>query len=158
MRPDAAIFHEHIQSAEFQAGVDRGDWGVHQENPEYPEWPIVVLWISALEKPGKPNRYYFRFDLNAYPQVAPTACPWNIATGARLDNGLWPRGSALVSFTFNFGWNATALYAPCDRVAMVGHDLWRTQFPDLWWQPSFQITVYLKFIHGLLHSSDYARS
>ncbi|HEV2480601.1 MAG TPA: hypothetical protein VGS79_13085, partial [Puia sp.] len=92
------------------------------------------------------------------PAAAPTACPWDITTNRRLENAQWPHGPKLVTPTFNYGWNANALYAPCDRVAMVGHAQWQTQYPDLWWQPTFKITVYLHFLHQLLHSSDYARS
>jgi len=158
MRPDATLFVQHVAGPEFQAGIDRGDWGFLTEDPAHQNWPVVIIWVSAREKPGKPDRYYFRFELSGYPAIAPTACPWDAANNRRLDNALWPRGNALVSRTFNYGWNASALYTPCDRLAMTGHDIWKTQFPNLWWQPSFTIVVYLSFIHSLLHSSDYARS
>lgn len=158
MRPDTAILHQHVNDADFQTGVDNGRWGISNENSEYPTWPVIIIWIKATPKTNGPERFYFRFDLSGYPSSAPTACPWNIETSTRLDNGSWPKGSRFVSNTFNPGWNPAALYAPCDRIAMQGHDGWRTQFPDLWWQPSFKITVYLNFLHRLLNSSDYAKS
>lgn len=158
MRPDAALFHQHIIDTGFQAGVDRGDWGLHDDSSDYTAWPVVFFWVRAASKPGKPGRYFFRFELSGYPGSAPTARPWDIVRSTPLDVNQWPRGNKLVSFTFNFGWNTTALYAPCDRIAMIGHDAWRTQFPDLWWQSSFKITIYLAFLHRLLNSSDYVNT
>lgn len=158
MKPDAAIFLQHLHEAEFQAGSDRGNWGIYGDGAGLPDWPVVIIWVKASPKPGKPDRFYFRFELLGYPASAPTACPWEVATNARLRNEHWPKGPKLVTPTFNYGWNANALYAPCDRVAMVGHDGWRTQFPELWWQSTFNITVYLHFLYQLLHSSDYEKS
>jgi hypothetical protein len=157
MRPDTAIFHQHVNDADFQVGVDNGMWSICNENSNYPTWPIVIIWVKAAEKKDCPDKYHFRFDLSGYPSVAPAACPWNNTTNARLENNQWPRGRKFVNNTFNYGWNPNALYAPCDRIAMAGHDTWRTQFPDLWWQPSFKITVYLNFLFRLLNSSDYAK-
>lgn len=158
MRPDTAIFHQHVIDAVFQTGVDKNMWAMVDENPEYPTWPFIIIWIKAAIKKDRPDKYYFRFDLSGYPNIAPTACPWNSETNSRLENHLWPRGSKFIKNTFNYGWNPNALYAPCDRLAMPGHDGWKTQFPDLWWQPSFKINVYLNFIYRLLNSSDYANS
>lgn len=158
MRPDTAIFHQHITEPDFQAGLDSCMWGIHQENPDYPGWPNIIIWVRAATKPGCPDMYYFNFNLAGYPSNAPTACPWNPNCNSRLDFNLWPKGKKFVSKTFNYGWNQNALYAPCDRVAMKGHEGWQTQFPDLWWRPSFRITIYLHFIHRLLNSSDYAKS
>ncbi len=158
MRPDTAIFDRHVGEAVFQAATDRQEWGIHNPDPHYSQWPTVIIWVKAAAKAGWPDRFYFRFDLAGYPAQAPTACPWDVANNRRLDSARWPRGNSLVSRTFNHGWNQNALYTPCDRVAMAGHDAWRTQFPDLWWQPDFKITVYLHFLFNLLNSSDYARS
>jgi hypothetical protein len=158
MRPDTALFHHHVMDAEFQAGVDRHEWGIYEENHEYPTWPIVIIWIQALSKEPSLEKYYFRFDLSGYPVSAPTACPWDVEFNRRLDNSQWPRGQKLVSATFNYGWNPNALYAPCDRVAMAGHDVWSMQHPDLWWLSTFKITVYLNFLHRLLNSADYAKA
>lgn len=158
MRPDTAIFHQHIIDAEFLAAVDNGMWGIKDEDHQYPAWPVVLIWVQAAPKNNHPDKYYFRFDLSGYPNSAPTACPWNISTNNRLENNQWPRGRKFVSNTFNFGWNPNALYTPCDRIAMQGHDAWKAQFPELWWQPSFKINVYLNFLHRLLNSSDYANS
>jgi len=157
MNPDEALFRHHIAGAGFQAEVDLDKWGIAGDNT-FQTWPAVLIWVRAAEKPNCPDRYYFRFDLSGYPSSAPTACPWDFEKNSRLDNARWPRGSKYVSATFNYGWNQNALYAPCDRAAMPGHDSWRTQFPELWWTPDFDITVYLHFLFRLLNSPDYAKS
>jgi site-specific DNA recombinase len=52
-------------------------------------------------------------------------------------------------------WRRSALYAPCDRAAMIGHDQWREVHRGLWWEPTFTIVVYLRFLRRLLNSKDY---
>jgi hypothetical protein len=146
-----------VNEANFQIGIDEGMWGIVNHDEQYPSWPFVIIWVKAKQKANAPDRYYFRFDLANYPVQAPTACPWNINTNNRLDNHLWPTGGRIVSFTFKPSWNPNALYAPCDRIAMTGHEPWKQQFPELWWRPHFKITVYLHFLHRLLNSTDYAR-
>lgn len=158
MRPDTAIFNQHVNDADFQSGVDAGMWGIQDHDPGYPSWPLVTMWVQAAPKPGAPDKFYFRFDLNGYSATAPTACPWEPSGNTRLNNAMWPKGSQFVSKTFNHSWKPNALYAPCDRIAMEGHEAWRTEFPELWWQPTFKITVYLNFLHRLLNSADYAKS
>lgn len=158
MRPDTAIADHFFRSPDFESYADQEYWGLHEHDGQYNSWPHVIIWVASTTKPGKPNRYYFRFDLQNYPQVAPTACPWDVTANTRLPSDQWPKGSKLVSNTFNPGWNPNALYAPCDRLAMPGHEAWQQQFPELWWQASFTLTVYLHFLHRLLNSADYARS
>lgn len=156
MRPDLLQFKQHVSEAGFQIGVDSQMWGIHNEDPEYPTWPFVTIWVKAALKDNYPDKYYFRFDLSGYPSQAPTACPWDADSNIRLVNEKWPKGSKFVSNTFNPGWNPNALYAPCDRLAMPGHEGWQAVFPELWWQSHFKIQVYLHFLHRLLNSSDYA--
>ncbi|MBN8686139.1 MAG: hypothetical protein J0M10_03940 [Chitinophagales bacterium] len=158
MRPDLALFDQHMNEASFQSGIDAGQWGLMDPGATHTQWPKIIIWVRAASKPGKPDLFYFSFDLSGYPNQAPAACPWDPETRAALSPDRWPRGRKLINFTFNFSWNPTALYAPCDRIAMAGHDPWREQFPELWWQPHFKITVYLNYLHHLLNSSDYART
>jgi len=158
MTPDAALFNQHVNDADFQSGIDSGMWGIQDHDPGYPAWPNVVIWVQAAPKSECPDKYFFKFNLSGYSATAPTACPWDVVTNTRLENSLWPKGSQFVSKTFNYNWKPHALYAPCDRVAMEGHEAWKTEFPELWWQPTFKITVYLNFLHRLLNSSDYAKS
>ena len=41
----------------------------------------------------------------------------------------------------------TAELAPCDRVAMAGHDPWKIAHPQWWWTADSEITLYLEFVH-----------
>lgn len=152
--PDELLFIRHLNGGSFMAGVDRGDWGV-VDPTGVSTWPIVFLWISAASKNGCPDRYSFRFDLAGYPAKAPTAQPWDEKLGMPLPATQWPKGKGNVQCVFNPGWNASALYAPCDRRAMDGHDAWREVHPTLWWKPEFTIVKYVSFVHKLLHSEDY---
>ena len=158
MRPDLLLFNQHVLESAFQTGVDNRMWGIENDDPARPPWPYVFIWVEAATKSDYPDRYYFRFDLNGYSNIAPTACPWDIVIDSRLASEKWPRGIKFVSNTFNPGWNPNALYAPCDRAAMPGHESWQQQFPELWWQSNFKIPVYLNFLHRLLNSADYANS
>jgi hypothetical protein len=161
MNPQLLLFNQHVLEAGFQTGIDLGMWGIVNDVPTRPTWPVVIIWVLAAKKNSCPDKYYFRFDLSGYNASAPTACPWNIENDRELDAAQWPKGTKLVSFTFNPAWRPNgqcALYAPCDRVAMQGHGYWATQFPHLWWLPGFKITVYLHFLHSLLNSFDYANS
>lgn len=157
MSVDKNIFNEHVESASFQIGVDEGKWGINDNDNSRSHWPYEYIWIKASPKENCPDKYYFRFELSNYPGQAPTACPWDNTTGMRLESSKWPSGG-IVSSVFNPNWNANALYAPCDRMAMPGHDSWKGQHPNLWWKSEFTIVVYLEFLYGLLNSKDYANS
>ena len=111
--------------------------------------------LVRSDKRIQPNgRIYLRFNIDNYPQLAPTGCPWEIDTNAKLAPALWPKGGA-ISTVFNPSWNDHALYAPCDRLAMQGHEAWRTLSPQWWWQPTFTIIKYLEFVHVCLNPADH---
>lgn len=155
MTPDEAAFKAHVEEPPFLEGIDRGKWGLHGVTSAI-VWPIATIWVGADAKPGWPDRFFFRFDLAGYPNQAPTAGPWDIGSNARLPNDRWPRGPRFVSKVFNPGWNGgVALYLPCDRLAMNGHDHWKSVHPGDWWQPSHTIVKYLTCVYQLLHLQDY---
>lgn len=159
MSADFQMFNKHLGEANFQLAVDKGLWGVVDEDPQHPSWPVVIIWIAAKPKKSCPDKYYFRFNVAGYPNQAPTACPWDISKNQKLEHSLWPQGPKLVSLVFKPSWDhGNSLYAPCDRVAISGHPNWANDHPDLWWTSSSKITVYLNFLHGLLNSSDYENS
>ncbi|MDR3678887.1 MAG: hypothetical protein P4L41_02900 [Flavipsychrobacter sp.] len=159
MRPDISQFVQHCQKAIFQAGIDDGMWGFVDENLQGLTNPIVYLWISARPKTGKPDRYYFKFDITGYPASPPTACIWDIKLNKKLPENERPKGSKFVTLAFRHDWsNGEALYLPLDRIAQPGHEHWKTQFPNLWWSPTFTIWDYVNYVHTLLNSSDYANS
>jgi len=149
---DARVFHAHIQAGPFQNGIDRGRWRLISI-----DWPHAIIAVAAAPRDNAPDEYAFRFNLAGYPQTAPTAQPWDVARNAALQTAQWPSGQARVSLAFNPGWQGGgALYLPCDRISIQGHDAWRTQHPHMLWRPTGDITQYLEIVHDLLTSSDYS--
>lgn len=151
MKPDERLFKAHLEEASFQSGVDAGKWDLHGELAEI-VWPFAIIWIAADTTVYAPSKVYLRFNVDQYPTVAPTACPWNVGTNARLENEVWPIVSGKFAKAFRHDWQIKdALYAPCDRLAMANHDQWKQQFPNWWWRPDFTIVKYLSFVHQCLH-------
>ena len=151
MKMDLMMFEKHIGEFEFEHGIETGMWGLHSEAPAI-TWPWVIIWVKASTQRYEPGKCYFKFTLDGYPQAAPGACPWDITNNAALAPEKWPKGSVRLNAVFNPNWRKDSLYAPFDRTAIPGHDGWRTQFPEYYWQPSFKITAYLQFIYRLLNS------
>ncbi len=149
--PDGRAFRAHVAAGAFLRGTARGRWRLLSV-----AWPYAVIAVSAAPRDGSPLEYGFRFELTNYPQVPPTAQPWDLARDATLEPGRWPTGRHRLLGAFNPGWNAAALYLPCDRLAIAGHDAWRTQHPHMIWSPTGDITQYLRILHELLNSADYS--
>lgn len=151
MEPDERTFRQHVARGRFQVGVGRGDWRVVRE-----AWPNPIIAVTAVARSGAPSEVALRFTLTGYPAVGPTAAPWDPKQNCGLAHDLWPTGGR-VGIAFNPGWNATAIYHPIDRIALEGHDGWRTQDPGRIWDPArMDVVDYLKVIHELLHSSEYS--
>jgi hypothetical protein len=148
---DECVFLDHIKKGPFQSGVARQRWRLISI-----DWPYAIITISAATRPNAPSEYALRFDLQNYPQSAPTAKPWNMELNTPLEEGKRPHGVSRVPKAFRTDWkNGLALYLPCDREAIEGHDAWRTQHPAMIWDPNEGITLYLRIVHELLNSSDY---
>lgn len=142
----------HLEAGPFQSGVERGRWRLGAVT-----WPNVVIAVSAVERAGSPPEYAFRFDCAGYPQKPPTAQPWSETDNAPLSHDRWPTGRLRVPAAFNPNWKSgQALYLPCDRLAIEGHDPWLTKHASMIWSPRRDITQYLHVIYELLHSSDYS--
>lgn len=156
MTPDERTFREHVSRGRFQGGVDGGEWRIVRD-----VWPSPLIAVTAADRPGAPAEFTFKFDLSNYPAVAPTAAPWDPGADGPLALDLWPSGTGRVATVFNSAWIPTpgvhALYHPIDRLALVGHDNWRTQDPANVWDPSrMDIVDYLKVVHELLQSPQYS--
>jgi hypothetical protein len=151
MKPDECLFKAHLGEAPFQSGADAGKWGLHDEVAQI-VWPHPILWVDGAKTIVPAGRVYLRFTADGYSALAPTACPWSAEKNARLENGLWPKIPGKFAKVFRLDWNnGTALYAPCDRVAMSDHQQWKHQFPSWWWQPHFTIVKYLRIVHQCLN-------
>jgi hypothetical protein len=146
------VLRAHLKAGPFQSGVDRGRWRLVAI-----AWPHTIIVVTAAERPGAPAEYAFRFECTGYPQIAPTAQPWSEANNGPLTPDRWPGGRSRVPLAFNPGWKSgQCLYLPCDRLAIEGHNAWRTRHPSLIWSPQRDVTQYLQVIHELLNSSDYS--
>lgn len=150
VKPDEKVFRSHVERGPFRSGEDRGRWCLVSI-----EWPYAVICVAAAARVGGTEEYAFRFELTDYPQAPPTAQLWDLGSGAPLTITRWPTGSYRVPRAFNPNWNPSAIYIPCDRQAILGHDPWRTQHPEMIWSSSSDITLYLRILHELLNSSDY---
>jgi len=148
--PDECLFRLHLEQPSFQLGAALGNWGLNGAADNIC-WPHVVLWVKTEKRFAPEGRVTLRFTLDGYPQQAPTACPWDVGHDTPLAVEHWPKGEINVSRVFKPSWNSSALYAPCDRIAMNGHDIWRQQHTGWWWQPDFTIVRYLEFVHSCLN-------
>lgn len=154
MAPDEAALRAHLESAEFKMGEADGRWRRIAEL----KWPFVYIGVSAIDG----VEYPFRFDCSGFPQGA-TGRLWDIANDVQLPDDLWPnsksksKDTGRVAAVFRTDWQkGSALYLPCDRVSIAGHDGWVTQMPSKLWRPHRGLVHYLELIHELLHCSDYS--
>ena len=151
MSPDERVFRQHVGSARFQEGVDRGRWRIVGDIA----WPVVMIAVTAGPRVGAPSEYMLRFNVAGYPDSAPTPTPWNPTTGAMLESLLRPKGER-VGHVFRADWEGgRALYAPFDRVALNGHPGWKTQHPLRVWNSAKDIVWLLQILHEMLNNDDY---
>ena len=157
MLPDERVLRAHLAGGGFRQGESRKRWHLIAVN-----WPAVIIAVSAAARSSAPDEYAFRFDCTNYPNDAPTARLWDAEGNTPLPFNQWPHGTDPTgrtdrfSLAFNPGWNGgAAMYLPCDRCAIVGHDAWRQQHPDMIWTPQKDITFYLEILHDYLRSKYY---
>ena len=154
MTAEEALFRSHLNAVVFRSGSDRGRWGFPTEVPQV-AWPGCLIWVEAEARFVASGRILLRFTLDGYTARAPNAVPWDIEKGHVLSAGRWPRGPGNVSKVFNPDWNSGALYCPCDRVAMAGHDDWKLTQSQWSWNSEKDITLYLEFVHRCLNPRDH---
>ena len=147
--PDERAFEADVAKAAFRLGQAEGRWRLISV-----VWPFTFLGVVAKDD----REYVLRLNCAGYPQTAPTGGPWDISTNAILAFHLWPQGQGgRVSAVFRTDWkDGSALYLPCDRESLVGHENWRVEMPSKIWRPADGIVQYLELVHELLHSRDYA--
>lgn len=135
----------HLQGGAFHLGVRRGRW-----RQVAADFPAVMV-----EVPARDGRWFtLRFDCTGYPAQPPTATLWDPVANTLLAADRWPRGGR-VSQVFNPGWvNREAIYLPCDRRAIQGHDQWRREHPQLIWRPEVGIVQYLSAVWEVLQSHE----
>ena len=147
--PDQRAFKSDVAKAAYRLGEAEGRWRLIET-----DWPHAFLAVTA--KDG--HEYILRLDCAGYPQVPPTGGPWDRTRNEVLAFDRWPRGrGGRVSAVFRPDWrHGTALYLPCDRTSVAGHDNWRHEMPSKVWRAADGIVQYLELVHELLHCRDYA--
>jgi len=154
MTPDEAIFRDHLTAAPFCSGADRGRWGLSKREPQV-DWPHCFSWVQSDTRFAQSGQVALRFKLDGYPVNAPNAIPWDSDGDQPLAVEKWPKGPGNVSKVFNPGWNASGLYCPADRIAIPGHDAWKTSLRQWCWIVDSDITLYLEFLHRCLNPRDH---
>jgi hypothetical protein len=147
--PDERAFRADVAKAAFRVGEVDGRWRLVNVI-----WPVALIGITA--KDGR--EYVLRFDCSGYPVAPPTARLWDANRGAPLLPEFWPRNQGgRLGAVFRQDWkDGSALYLPCDRTSIDGHENWRTEMPSKIWRPSTGVIQYLELVHELLHCRDYA--
>jgi hypothetical protein len=137
-----------VAKPKFKLAAAEGRWRILKT-----EWPHIVIAVKA--KDGR--EHILRFNCQGYPETPPTAGPWDMEANKVLDFAMWPRGNGgRVSASFRPDWKGgIALYLPCDRVSIEGHNNWLTEMPSKIWKPAEGIVQYLELVHELLNCKDY---
>ena len=149
--PDERVLRQHLKSACFQDGMERGKWRIVDDQT----WPVLIVAVTASEREKAPREFLLQFNLTNYPDSPPTATPWNATTGNVLEPEFRPKGEQ-VGHVFRHDWEkGRALYAPFDRVALDGHPDWRKKYPRRVWNSSRDLAWVLKILHEMLNNDDY---
>lgn len=149
--PDQLLLEAALAAPEFRCGEFEGRWRHVRTN-----WPHVIIAVTAAQRPNSPTEFGFRFECTGYPQSPVTAQPWDLVADSALPGPRWPKGRSIVPSIFRHDWkNGICLYLPCDRIAIEGHDTWRTLHPQRLWRPERGIICYLEQIYELLNQGDY---
>lgn len=148
MLPDERAFRADADRPPFKLAEAEGRWRLQRIN-----WPHAFISVQARDD----RMFNLRFELSGYPDAPPTATLWAADGNAPLAHHLWPRSQGgRVGAVFRTDWKGgSALYLPCDREAIQGHDHWRTEMPSKIWRPAAGIVQYLELVHDLLNSRDY---
>jgi hypothetical protein len=137
--PDLRAFEADVAKAAFRLGQAEGHWQLIEV-----VWPFAFIGVVATDG----REYVLRLNCAGYPQVAPTGGPWDMKANQVLAFDLWPRRrGGRVSAVFRTDWKSgTALYLPCDRESLIGHDNWRREMPSKIWRPADGVVQYLELV------------
>lgn len=145
---DKDTLEVHLRSGRFLAGAAKSRWRLVDL-----QWPVVFIEVGTCDG----RTFTLRFECSGYPDVAPTATLWDLATGQQLAAARWPSGGR-VSQVFNPSWKGgTALYIPCDRESISGHANWLSEYSWLIWSPSRGLLQYLEAVCEILQSQELSR-
>lgn len=144
---EQTVIETHLDSAPFLTGQMNGRWLLRAI-----AWPHVLFDVFARD--GQP--YTLRLDCTSYPQM-PTGSFWSVEQGSWLLAPRWPRAGARFGAALRTDWQGgTALYIPCDRRSIAGHEQWLQLHPAWAWDPRIGVARYLEVVWTLLNGDDYA--
>ena len=144
LNADEQALRDHLRSGLFLSGEDEGHW-------EFREvcWPYVLVDVLAYND----QRFTLRLRCDDYPKLAPTGAFWDTSSNAPLAPVYWPRSRANYGQALRTDWQGgTALYIPCDRQSISGHDQWMQLYPAWLWDSSIGLARYLIVVSTLLRS------
>lgn len=144
---DEALLRQHLERAPFLLGAMNGRWALRTV-----KWPFVFVDVVARDK----RSYTLRLQCDGYPSL-PTGGFWDCDGGAWLPAKRWPRAGARFGSALRADWqNGTALYIPCDRNSIHGHEQWLQLHPAWVWEPRIGLARYLEVVWTMLNGDDYA--
>ena len=143
---DHALLLEHLEQAHFVMGEMNGRWKLRGIT-----WPFVFIDVCARDK----REFTLRLQCDGYPGM-PTGAFWDPVNGAWLPAHRWPRTGARFGVALRTDWQGgTALYIPCDRKSIAGHEQWLQLYPAWAWNPSIGIVRYIEIVWIMLNGVDY---
>lgn len=147
MQPDNIALRAELASARFLSGEDKNNWRLRDL-----QWPYLYVDVIARDGRG----FTLHLNCEGYPANPPTGTFWDPVSDMRLPFDKWPTGGERIQLAFKHGWkDGNALYIPCDRESIVGHEGWISQYPQMIWRPEKGIVMYLNVVHDLLQSHHY---
>jgi hypothetical protein len=156
---DLGLFNRDIDSYLFVDGESENKWGIVNKVNMGQEWPIVYIWIAAANRPLSPEKYFFKFKLDSYPNLAPEIYLWDIENKSNISVTQSPTGKKNVATVFRYdSWtlgNSYHIYAPFERHAFNTHPGWDTVYPNEYWKKSDSIIKITEYLYRLLNSKDY---
>lgn len=142
LNAEEEVLRDHLRSAPFLSGEDEGRWQLREIC-----WPYVLVDLLAYGD----ERFTLRVRCDGYPGQAPTGTFWDATSNAPLAPTQWPRSRTNCGQALRTDWQGgTALYIPCDRQSISGHDQWAQLYPAWLWDPSVGLTRYLTVVSTLL--------
>lgn len=150
--PDERSLRDHLGGGRFRSGVAAGRWRLVSV-----DWPFAVIAVSAAERPKSPTEFALRFELNGYPNTAPTGGIWDVDGNTSLSADRRPKGERAAQLFRTDGWagGSTAMYTAWDRIALQGHQEWADKYPLQAWNPTRDLSFILEQIHEVLNADDY---
>ena len=136
----------HLEMAPYFVGEVNGRWRLRGI-----DWPFALFDVIARDG----RSYKLRLDCEGYPGM-PTGAFWDVQQGRWLTPDRWPRAGARFGNALRTDWQGgTALYIPCDRRSISGHEQWLQLYPAWAWDPAVGVARYLEVVWTMLNGDDY---